>query len=84
MMLDGTLCSECGAYIGTDNGYPTLCPGCAVEHRNDEQNVPQRGGIKCPLCGGTSKDFVVHAKKKHPKRWRECLRKAGVAVKEMT
>ena len=29
MMLDGTMCEQCGEFIDTDNGYPTLCAGCA-------------------------------------------------------
>ncbi len=28
MMLDGTMCQQCGEYLGTDNGYPTTCAGC--------------------------------------------------------
>lgn len=28
MMLDGTLCSGCGEYLGGDCGYVTLCEGC--------------------------------------------------------
>lgn len=25
MMLDGTLCSQCGSYLGVDAGYPVSC-----------------------------------------------------------
>lgn len=28
MILDGTLCQECGAYIGDACGYPRSCGGC--------------------------------------------------------
>jgi hypothetical protein len=30
MMLDGTMCCNCGEYLGSDNGYPTSC-GCDEE-----------------------------------------------------
>lgn len=29
MMLDGTLCSCCGDYLGEDTGYPVLCAACS-------------------------------------------------------
>lgn len=35
MMLDGTLCQHCGAYVGSDNGFPTSC-GC----ENEEDDLP--------------------------------------------
>lgn len=28
MMLDGTCCSSCGEYLGSNNGYATQCSGC--------------------------------------------------------
>lgn len=32
MMLDGTLCRQCGVYIGqSENGWPTLCEDCEAE-----------------------------------------------------
>jgi len=37
MMLDGTLCERCGEYIGTDNGYATLCPSCEEEEKESEK-----------------------------------------------
>lgn len=33
-MLDGTLCCQCGEYLGTDNGFATLCAGCKREERS--------------------------------------------------
>ena len=35
MMLDGTLCGGCGAFIGdgSDVGFPRLCSGCAKERK---------------------------------------------------
>lgn len=32
MMLDGTLCSGCGVYMGDDLGYPGYCSGCAPDY----------------------------------------------------
>lgn len=31
MMLDGTLCEECGVYIGEGLGFPELCEDCKSE-----------------------------------------------------
>lgn len=31
MMLDGTLCEQCGCYIGESVGYPRLCEDCQAE-----------------------------------------------------
>lgn len=35
-MLDGTLCSVCGEWLGNDepDGYPVKCAGCA---KDDEE-----------------------------------------------
>lgn len=27
-MLDGTLCCECGVFLGLDTGYPIQCSSC--------------------------------------------------------
>lgn len=27
-MLDGTLCSVCGEWLGIEAGYPMMCPTC--------------------------------------------------------
>lgn len=32
-MLDGTMCCQCGEYLGTGNGFATLCAGCKAEER---------------------------------------------------
>ena len=29
MMLDGTLCSSCGEFLGAEDDYPQMCPACA-------------------------------------------------------
>jgi hypothetical protein len=54
MMLDGTMCSCCGEFLDTDNGYPTLCDSCAAADAKDSPQTikkkPCRQKIKCPLC----------------------------------
>lgn len=32
-MLDGTMCCQCGEYIGSDSGFPILCGGGKREER---------------------------------------------------
>lgn len=32
MVLDGTLCQECGEYVGDDIGYPRSCAGCSGDN----------------------------------------------------
>lgn len=36
-MLEGTLCTCCGEFIGSSCGYPRRCPACEI----DEAKVPQ-------------------------------------------
>ena len=35
MMLDGTLCEQCGTFIGEPVGYPRLCSDCANDDEYD-------------------------------------------------
>ncbi len=41
MMLDGTLCIECGAYIEDYNadGYPRECEDCKRERKRKKKNI---------------------------------------------
>lgn len=39
MMLDGTCCSQCGDFLGGDDGYPVICDGC----RREEKRQPNVG-----------------------------------------
>jgi hypothetical protein len=49
MMLDGTLCSECGAYVGRAYG-PTLCKDCLKERRiNYKKREQKESNIKGEL-----------------------------------
>ena len=68
MMLDGTCCSTCGEYIGTDNEYPTMCAGCAAEFEETMED-PMRLHV-CPHCGKhlrTDLGVQQHVAAKHPK-----------------
>ena len=31
MMIDGTLCEQCGAALGEGDGYPRKCKDCSKE-----------------------------------------------------
>lgn len=35
MMLDGTLCSICGEYLGESEGFPMVCDGCQGPEEDD-------------------------------------------------
>lgn len=35
MMLDGTLCEQCGTFIGEPVGYPRLCEDCQCDDDYD-------------------------------------------------
>lgn len=35
MMLDGTLCEQCGTFIGEPVGYPRLCEDCVTDDDYD-------------------------------------------------
>src|ERR1700686_4601532 len=58
MMLDGTLCQECGEYMDGDSGYPRTCGACSGRHRRSggtsRPTVAPEGGrakIECQTCG---------------------------------
>ncbi len=35
MMIDGTLCEGCGAYLGEGDGYPRRCPSCEAREYDE-------------------------------------------------
>lgn len=40
MMIDGTLCCQCGRYIGkSENGYPTKCNDCKPKKNKKNKKV---------------------------------------------
>ena len=43
MMLDGTLCEQCGEFIDDDGGFPRLCASCEAENAKKKHDVfPKR------------------------------------------
>ena len=47
MMLDGSLCEHCGAYVGEAVGYPRSCSVC----RSLDLGGLQSRTAVCPQCG---------------------------------
>jgi len=39
MMLDGTLCCQCGCYIGNDGGYPVKCSDCKPKKKRRKKTA---------------------------------------------
>ena len=64
MMLDGTMCAQCGVYIGRDNGFPEYCGNCQKENHRDEN--PVRCTFKgCKKRFKTPEAAAQHSKDKH-------------------
>jgi hypothetical protein len=38
MMIEGDMCPQCGEYLGTGNGFPTLCPACRGNSKPNKSN----------------------------------------------
>jgi hypothetical protein len=80
-MLDGTLCSQCGEYLGGDEGFPVVCAGCRREEKRQGRlprfspyNVPPRKGtIQCTHCPRWIKPIGMaqHVRDKHPEHYSE-------------
>ncbi len=79
MMLDGTLCEECGGFIGDAVGYPRKCKACDIDEPKLRAHGPNRIRVEavCPICKSLCRDFIKHAVNKHPKRWRKVIQVAG-------
>lgn len=79
MMLDGTCCSSCGEYLGSDAGYPIMCAGCAPKEEPKQEKKPRAvslaapAKVACPYCFTRVKKvgFADHLSAKHPKFWSE-------------
>lgn len=65
MMLDGTLCECCGAYIGSDAGYPQYCSDTCANDRGMAledgipvalDTTPRPPKTICPDCGKRVKE----------------------------
>lgn len=53
MMLDGTLCAECGQFLGGEGeGFPRYCT-CCKRGRGSLGHFRARAAVKvkCPTCG---------------------------------
>lgn len=46
-MLDGTMCAECGTYLGGGEGYPVYCSYCAPRQRPAAISAK----VPCNICG---------------------------------
>lgn len=59
MMLDGTLCSVCGEFLGHSDGYPVTCFTCSsgepVPPRSTLRQPASRRQLKPWQCGLCSK-----------------------------
>lgn len=55
MMLDGTLCSSCGQFLGAEDDYPQMCPECLKEDIASGPKVRRspcepRQKVSCAIC----------------------------------
>ena len=83
-MLNGTLCAGCGAFLGTDQGFPDYCPGCEPDGLRQAKRIgrvkrakdPARrkeGYIASPepvpcTCGICGKRFASRGAKRQHRR----------------
>lgn len=44
LKLEGTLCEQCGCYIGQGGGFPRECPDCKTQEH--ETGRPQKQNTK--------------------------------------
>ncbi len=75
MMLDGTLCADCGVYLDMESvGYPAYCGSCEPSDYSGPSltdTPPATQKERCPICGARKRNVLEHAKAVHPKRWKE-------------
>lgn len=50
MILDGTLCQECGAFIGEAVDYPRSCNSCGGTHSGGYLRTKVIARTNCPIC----------------------------------
>lgn len=68
MMLDGTLCCQCGEFLDSDLGdFPQMCAGCADEGEPMVEARPTKK-VECPHCkkrfsGQASRDQHIRMKR---------------------
>ena len=39
MMLDGTMCQQCGEFMGEAEGYPITCGACLAANKEDDDDA---------------------------------------------
>lgn len=73
MMIDGTLCEQCGEYLGEGDGYPRYCGACGYDEeppiKNSNSNqITINNKVNCPKCGKKVKavGLHMHMQRKHP------------------
>ena len=69
MMLDGTLCQQCGCFLGDDQGYPQTCSDCAKPGRSYKRpSAAKQEQSQCHHCKKwvTSIGLPQHIAAKHP------------------
>ena len=37
LIIDGSMCEQCGVYLSDDDGFPIACPDCAYAEREEEK-----------------------------------------------
>jgi len=66
MMTDGTLCQQCGMYIGSGNGFPTTCRPCRLAERDAYvQTLPKPPKQQCPVCKKNFRGLSDHMRDAH-------------------
>ena len=50
MMLDGTLCSGCGDFIGVCEGVPARCAACRDRPKRGLPQHLAKAKVPCPQC----------------------------------
>jgi hypothetical protein len=71
MMIDGTLCQSCGAYIGPGLGFPRTCTPCikgALKESKNKRLIPRtspKQKVQCDICGKKVRGLSDHIRDAH-------------------
>ncbi len=68
MMLEGTLCQQCGEFMGDACGYPRTCQGC----KREDRKLTTAPKVSCP---GPDRPF---ARRSQSMNLREHRQKVGI------